>query len=93
MRMEHTCRTPRAAWENDLACYLDACLRGAGEAPAYAGMRWRLAHCPACAAEVTEALALLQWREAETPFNAGALPLPVPGLGRQVSAAVSGRDG
>jgi predicted anti-sigma-YlaC factor YlaD len=67
------CKSARAAWP----AYAEAHLRGAAASAPYQLVRAHLAACPVCAAEFAALLALFTWREAQTPFNAGSLPLAV----------------
>lgn len=76
MTLRHVCVMPVHEQQEALAGYVADRLRGAVHAPATEALRRQLACCPACAAEAASALALLRWREAETPFNRNALPAP-----------------
>jgi len=55
--------------------YAEAYLCGAALTAPFQAAREHLAACPACAAEFGQLLALYTWREAQEPFNIGALPL------------------
>ncbi len=80
-RLPRACKIHRTAWP----AYAEAHLRGAAASAPYQLVREHLAACPACAAEFGELLALFTWREAQTPFNAGSLPLSImqpPGIAR-----------
>lgn len=82
MILRHTCALSEYEQEGLLALRATASLRGAADLPAIQAFRRQIAGCPACAAEAAGLLALLQWREAEAPFNRSALPVPpdLPGL-------------
>jgi len=61
-------------WQSLFPEYVEVCLRGAADAPAYVTLRDHLRHCLACATDFADLLALIRWREAETPFNRHVLP-------------------
>lgn len=54
---------------------LEATLRGAQLDTRSCAALAHIASCPTCAATFAELLALVTWREAQTPFNADSLPL------------------
>lgn len=76
MKLQHICGLSEAGQEEALAMYAAACIYQTPLPSAIAHNGRPIPRCPACAAEVADLVALLRWREEETPFNGNALPLP-----------------
>lgn len=68
---DSSCTISQASWP----VLFGAALRGVRSFASHSAVMDHLDACPACAAEFTEILTLMLWREAQDPFNAGSLPL------------------